>query len=83
MSTMPVIDDHMVALFRRTGSRRGSYQPHRSNRTTRNGANVVLQGHVFCPVVGALCRHPNGALGFCHPDHICRQDPFPPDNHLP
>jgi hypothetical protein len=76
MTSMPVFDDRKVDLFRRTGKRRASSRSNRGSVTGRS-ANVVLQGDIFCPVVGERCRHPNGALGFCHPGHICMQDPLP------
>jgi hypothetical protein len=82
MSLMPAIDDRMVGLFRRTGKRRASFRSDRGVSVARGSANVVLQGDIFCPVVGERCRHPNGALGWCFPDHICRQNPFP-GHHLP
>lgn len=71
MASMPLIDDDMVELFRRTGNRRSSY----SNLGTRligdtsgaalatKGGNVVLQGTVSCEYAGQVVPCPvNGDI---------------------
>ena len=77
MTSMPIIDDHMVDLFRRTRKRRASYRPAQGGRAVAGAQRVVPQADIFCPRVGERCRHPNGALGWCHPGNKCKQDVFP------
>jgi hypothetical protein len=54
MTSMPTIDDRMVAELRRTGKRQATYSRARSSRVVSNGSRVVLQ-----QAVGLGCGDPN------------------------
>jgi len=64
MTSMPIIDDRMVALLRRTGKRRASYRTGRSGGPASDGPRVALQRDAECTRVGAPCRC-NPATGVC------------------
>jgi hypothetical protein len=73
MTSMPTIDDGMVALFRRTGKRRGSY---RSGGMAGGEARVVPQQGSWCRNIGKPCITDTGAKGFCDNDHLCSVNVF-------
>ncbi len=81
MSSMPIIDDRMVDLFRRTGKRRASYRSAQGGRAAAAAQRVVLQRS--CSIPNTLCITDHGAQGICGQDHICRIFPFDPDNRFP
>lgn len=82
MTFMPIIDDHMLALFRRTGKRRGSYRQARSGRVMAGGTRVTLQSSVRCPF-GQTCFTPRGEVGICDERGHCIVDPFPGGFQIP
>jgi hypothetical protein len=76
MTSMPTIDDRMVALFRRTGRRRASYPMARSGHLAAGKARVVPQA---CSRPGAPCVH-DGQAGICtlvNGRLICVPEVFP------
>jgi hypothetical protein len=76
MTSMPTIDDRMVALFRRTGRRRASYPVARSGRLAGGKARVVPQA---CGRAGDPCVH-DGQKGTCtwvNGRLICVPEVFP------
>ena len=83
MTLMPIITDRMVVQFRRAGKRGASYRPASGRRPAAGAQRVALQGSLFCAVVGKPCQGPNGAVGICESDHVCRQDPFQGGHELP
>jgi hypothetical protein len=75
MTFMPIIDDHMLAAFRRTGKRRGSYRQLRSGgRVMAGGAHVVPQRSPGCAFVGQFCRNSKGQPGSCDANLNCILD---------
>ena len=74
MTSMPIIDDRMVDLFRRTGKRRASYRPAHGGRATAAAQRVVPQRSGGCRRVNDLCRGPNGAIGVCDRNLDCVMD---------
>jgi hypothetical protein len=74
MTTMPIVDDSMVDLFRRTGKRRSSYRSVQGGRATAAAQRVVLQRSGGCRRVNDLCRGPNGAIGVCDRNLDCVMD---------
>lgn len=80
MTSMPLIDDRMVASFRRIGKRRASYRKPQASHV-RVAQHVALQRS--CPVPGQPCITEHGAWGWCENDHVCRINPFDPDNRFP
>jgi hypothetical protein len=83
MTSMPIIDDRMVDLFRRTGKRRGSYRSNRSGRLVRDHAHVVLQRNLGCSFPGQDCITSRGEVGICDGRLHCMVDPFPGGFGLP
>ena len=71
MTSMPIIDDHMVDLLRRTGKRRASYRRAQSGRVAGGGARVVPQRSGGCKHVNDPCQGPNGAIGVCDVNLDC------------
>jgi hypothetical protein len=71
MTSMPIIDDRMVDLFRRTGKRRASYRPAQGRRAMAAAQRVVLQRSGGCRRVHDPCRGPNGAIGICDTNLDC------------
>jgi hypothetical protein len=80
MTSMPTIDDHMVALFRRAGRRRASYRSGRSSRLTAGGARVMPQADPGCSHEGQFCTW-HGMPGKCDANLTCIVWPLPP-GHL-
>jgi hypothetical protein len=74
MSLMPIIDDRMVGLFRRTGKRRASY---RSERSGRLATHVALQHSPGCEFPSQGCFTHRGEVGRCDGHLNCIADPFP------
>jgi len=74
MTSMPIIDDRMVDLFRRTGKRRASYRSAQGGRATAAVQRVVLQRSGGCRRVNDFCRGPNGAIGVCDTNLDCVMD---------
>jgi hypothetical protein len=72
MSTMPVIDNDMIDLFRRMGKRRGTYRA-----TTAATQRVTLQRSKQCRFVGQRCFGSHGELAICDQNLDCIIDPFP------
>lgn len=66
MSTMPVIDNDMIDLFRRMGKRRGTYRGAAMARQ-----RVELQRSCGCRRVNDFCVCPNGNRGVCDRDLDC------------
>jgi hypothetical protein len=65
MSSMPMMDDRMVQLFRRTGKRRASYRTARSARLLGEVQRVVPQAGTACSFDGQFCLTPSGHPGKC------------------
>lgn len=76
MSSMPIIDDRMVDLFRRTGKRRASYRSAPGGRLLAGAQRVLLQGSARCSIHGQLCIDENGAIGKCV-HGVCMKNSFP------
>jgi hypothetical protein len=76
MTSMPIIDDRMVDLFRRTGKRRASY---RSARTAAGAQRVFPQGVTKCSGHGTFCMTNEGNPGKCF-NGICHITAFPGDD---
>lgn len=76
MASMPLIDDDMVLLFRRSGKRRASYRPAQNGRRAAVAQRVVLQDNGQCEFDGQACIDENGAIGKCV-QGICMKNPFP------
>jgi hypothetical protein len=74
MTSMPVIDDRMVDLFRRTGKRRASFRPAQGGRAAAAAQRVALQRSGGCMHVNDACRGPNGAIGVCDINLDCVMD---------
>ena len=74
MNFMPIIDDHMIALFRRTGKRRGSYRPVQGGGMVDAAQCVVPQRSGRCRRVNDFCIGPNGAIGVCDRNLECVMD---------
>lgn len=71
MTTMPTIDDDMVALFRRTGKRRASYQADRNGGWARGATRVALQRSPGCSFFGQRCFNRDGEPGRCDKNLDC------------
>jgi hypothetical protein len=78
MTSMPVIDDRMVDLFRRTGKRRASFRPTQGGRLA-GARRVVLQGVTKCSGHGTFCLTDEGNPGKCF-NGICHITAFPGDD---
>jgi hypothetical protein len=76
MSSMPIIDDRMVDLFRRTGKRRASFRPAQGGR--RGGPQRVFLQVTKCSGDG-FCITKEGNPGRCI-NGICIKTPFPGPN---
>ncbi|HEV7410347.1 MAG TPA: hypothetical protein VGO01_17850 [Bradyrhizobium sp.] len=74
MTTMPVIDDRKVDLFRRTGKRRASYRPAQGGRAAAAAQRVLLQRSPGCFSFGQPCKNSKGQPGFCDADLDCILD---------
>jgi hypothetical protein len=77
MTLMPIIDDHMVTLFQRTGKRRASYRPARGGRVVAGAQRVLLQRSLGCSFAGQGCITKRGEVGICDGHLNCIADPFP------
>jgi hypothetical protein len=82
MTTMPIIDDRMVDLFRRTGKPRSSYRSVQAGSATAPAQRVLLQRSGGCRRVNDFCIGPNGAIGVCDRNLDCVMD-FDDDFRLP
>jgi hypothetical protein len=80
MTSMPIINDQMVVLFRRTGKRRGSYRSDAGVRLAGGGPRVVLQRSPGCRFHGQACTTQHGDRGECDENLFCVAVPFPGDN---
>jgi hypothetical protein len=78
MSSMPIIDDRMVDLFRRTGKRRASYRSAPGGRAAAGAQHVFLQGVTKCSGHGTFCVTNEGNPGKCF-NGICMITAFPGD----
>jgi hypothetical protein len=67
MSLMPIIDDRMVGLFRRTGKRRSAYRPVQGGRVVAAAQRVVPQRCRF----GDPCVTHRGEDGICDRNGNC------------
>ena len=79
MATMPVIDDNMVDLFRRTGRRRARYSAQRRGVAVGRG-RVMPQRSPDCVSFGVACRcNPatGHCAGICDQNLNCINNPFP------
>lgn len=83
MTFMPIIDDHMLAVFRRTGKRRAAYRSAQGGRAVAVLRRVVPQRSGGCRHVNDFCRGPNGAIGVCDRHLDCVMDIDDGDFRLP
>jgi hypothetical protein len=79
MTLMPIIEDRMVALFRRTGKRHTSYRSAQSGRVVAAAQRVVMQRSPGCSFVNQGCITKRGEVGICDGHLNCIVDPFPGD----
>jgi hypothetical protein len=80
MAFMPVIDDQMLAQFRRTAKGRAAY---RGRRVVADAQGVLLQHSSGCLFPGDSCITPRGELGICDGHRRCIVDPFPGGFNIP
>jgi hypothetical protein len=85
MTSMPIIDDRTVDLFRRTGKRRASYRPAQGGRAAAAAQRVVLQRDSDCfqPGQSCDCDATGRCAGRCNSQLTCVVDPFGPNGGGP